>query len=196
MEIRQITAIINVNGYRKWFESLEPVDTKHTITLCMDNSTKHSLRMAICCGKVSEEIIGSIQRIICSKRNDNNFYCQILQFLTRPENMKILFKIIEISNICRAQHMCPLDFPTETASTTRNLHVIQKRQFDLASTFDTIRQFACNDVLNGSIIDAWSHILVQFFNDPAKAESYLNSNYFLAGTLLRKPACCLVKVDL
>ena len=193
LEFRQFMAIMNVDGYKKWFENLEGGEVKN-FTKCFDNSVKHSLRMVVCCEEVSEKIMDSIFNLICSEENehDYNFKCKILHFITRPENKKNLFQIIEMSKICH--DMCPLDPPPKKARAQRNLRTIQKRQFDLASTFDTIKQYVCHDVLEDSAIDAWNHILTMFYDNPTQSDQ--RSSYFLVGMLLRKPACCLLKEDL
>ena len=98
LEFRQFMAIMNVDGYKKWFENLGGGEVKN-FTKCFDNSVKHSLRMFVCCEEVSEEIMNSIFNLICSEENehDYNFKCKILYFITRPENKKNLFQIIEMS---------------------------------------------------------------------------------------------------
>lgn len=194
-DIYQLTNVIHVDGYREWFKKLIPAETKN-ITTCFDNSVKHSLKMLVCCKEFSEVTINSIYSIICSEEilANNNFICKILHFITRPYNMKSLFQIIEMSKFC--YDMCPLDLQAKNAPPTRSLHELYKRQFDLATTFDTIKQFACRDVLDGSIVEAWGHIFKVSYDDPKKDNSDQKPNFFLLAMLIRKPSCCLLLGDL
>ena len=192
-DIYQLTNVIDVDGYREWFKKLIPAETKNIIR-CFDNSVKHSLKMLVCCKEFSEKMITSIYSMICSeeKQANNNFICEILHFITRPENIETVFQIIEMSKFCN--EMCPLDLPTKNARNTRSLHELYKRQFDLASTFDIIKQFACRDVTDGLTTDAWSFILS--YEDLKKDAVDQRPNPFLVAMPIRKPACCLLMAEL
>ena len=195
LDIHQITKIMEVQGYRKWYESLETDELKQSITQCVENSTKFSLKMVVCCESVSERMMSSIYRRVCPAENqskmNNNIYCKILYFITRPETKKILFKIIKTFKVCH--DVCPFDYPTMNTRVTRNLHtLVQKRQFDLASTFAILREQTCYDVLDGSTVLNYTLFKYLKFIENVWVGNDADQ-LFLGLVLLRRPACCLLK---
>ena len=193
LNIHDIKDIIYVKGYKTWYENLEPVDTKHVISHCLENTVKRSLKIVVCCKEDSERMINSIHHLICSEKNkdDTNFYCKILHLITSPENMKSLSKIIEMFGICRDR--CPLDLPTKHKGVTRDLDRLQKRQFDLASTFDVLKQHVCYDVLGSSRTDTPSMFIDFIENELDDRTGNVSDPRFLTLKLFRRPACCLLK---
>ena len=191
LEIRQITKIMDVDGYKKWYENLVPDNLKQNITQCVENSTGWSLKMVVCCENVSERMMNSIYRRLCLAENQANYniYCTILRFFMRPETKKILFKMIKMIKVCH--DMCPFYYPTKNARATR-IHTLQKRQFDLASTFAILREQVCYNVLDGST--SLNYTLIKYLKFIENVWVGPDADrLYLVVVLLRRPACCLLK---
>ena len=150
---------------------------------------KHLMKLTICCEEFSAQILNSIHDVVCSDKVKSNYrdMCWILTITNRDETKRLLYKIIEKSNIC--QYRCPLN---QKSNFKRNHGGKGKRQFDLASTFDTIGQFLCGDVLNRSTQDGL-HFL---FKELGKKDNPVGHEYLRYMLLVRRPVCCLLQSKL
>ena len=146
-DFQSIKQMIDVRKYKSWMERTG-YQRQAKIWSCMDESVKHSTKLSVCCGGISKQILNTIQDLVCSDKAEekSSTMCWILTITNRDETKRLLFDIIEKSNICN--NCCPLD-QNEKSNMKQNHSGRNKRQFDLASTFDTIRQFLCEDVQGG-----------------------------------------------
>ena len=180
-----IKNVIDVGKYRGWFESVAG-DKQKTIQSCMDDSAKHLMRMTICCGNFSAQVLEYVLNLICSKHVEDKFLspiCSIFTLNINNETRNTLFQLIEKSNICHDQ--CPLKpgkAPTKRISKRKS-----KRQFDLASIFDNIAQFMCGDVFEESAHDEWHLIELGIQVE----QQLVEQEYLLIALLTRRPTCCL-----
>ena len=193
LTIRQITKIIDVDGFKKWYGDLEPAEGKQRITQCVENTIGWSLNMVLCCEEVTERTINTIYRVVCTAENQANYniYCKILRFFMRPEIKKILFKKIKMLKMCYKM-TCSFYLPTRNTRATRSFLELQKRQFDFASSFAILREQVCYDVLDGST--SLNYTLAKYLEFIENAWVGPDADQILLGlVLLRRPACCLLK---
>ena len=118
--------------------------------------------------------------------------CWILTITNRDVMKRLLFDIIEKSNIC--DNRCPLDH-NKKSNTEQNYSRKNKRQFDLASTFATIGQFMCEDVLEGSTQDGL-HFLFKELDVRNRDDNPEEHKYLRCMLLMRRPVCCLLQNEL
>ena len=190
LEVQQIEAIIDIPGYKDWFKNQK--ENQSEIRSCFEGSTNHSLRLMICCGKLSLEILNSLYNRFCLEKDQQgyNIHCSILHLTTKVDVKELMLKIMEKSKMCH--NRCPLDPESQKIFITNDIYELEKRQFDLASSFDVIGQFVCSDMIDGSTIDAWNSVLAI----PNKDNHFVQDGFrefFLYAFLIRKPSCCLLK---
>ena len=193
-DFQSIKQMIDVGKYKSWMERTG-YQRQAKIWSCMDESVKHSTKLSVCCGAISKQILKSAQDIVCSDKAEekSSTMCWILIITNRDETKRLLFKIIEKSNICN--NCCPLDHDHDKKSKTEQNHNKKnKRQFDLASTFDTIGQFMCEDVLEGSTQDGL-HFLFKELSEGNKDDNPVQHKYFWYMLLVRRPVCCLLQSE-
>ena len=175
--------MIDIGEYKNWFESIAE-DEQKTIQSCMDDSAKHLMKLNICCGNFSAQVLGYVLNLVCSKRAEDRYlypFCKILAINSETRNT--LFQLIEKSNICRNQ--CPLKpgiAPTKRISKRKN-----KRQFDLTTVFDNIAQHMCGDVFEESTQDEWHLIELGIRVE----QQLVEQEYLLFALFTRRPTCCL-----
>ncbi|KAL5269067.1 hypothetical protein ACHWQZ_G002786 [Mnemiopsis leidyi] len=189
VDFQLIKQMININEYKVWLKSTEDL-SQIAIRSCMDESVVHLMKLTVCCGDFSKQILDSVQNLVCSHKTEDNptAMCRILTIATRFETQGMLIQIIEKSNICHDN--CPLGFISDVEN---NLKGRNKRQFDLASTFAGIGQFACSDVLKGSTqYDDWSFLMEMSRQDHQSAEH----EYLRYMILVRRPLCCLLQNEI
>ena len=184
--------IVDVEGFRDWFnESLERVD-QDKITNCIDQTLKYSMQLVFCSREIYEKVLNSMQYLFCSEESnkDDTLLCEILSIFRKPEAKKLMPELLRMSNIC------PPDTNVSKKSSSQR---IDKRQFDLASTFDTIGQFFCEEIVDDTFVEAWNDVLATTFknkyDEPHKDDYNFANKYFLYPFLLRRPCCCLLQRD-
>ena len=196
-DFQSIKKMIDVGEYKSWFESTGYHDQER-IRSCMDESVKHLMKLTVCCEKFSEQILDSVHAVVCSDNVENKYsnMCWILTITNRDETKRLLFDIIEKSNICN--NRCPLD-QNEKSDMKQNHSGRNKRQFDLASTFATIGQFLCGDILEGSTQDGLHYlfkILSEKGNSQGDMDKSVEHEYLRYMLLVRRPVCCLLQSEL
>ena len=190
LEAQRIEKIIDIPGYKDWFKNQK--ENQSEIRTCFEGSTKHSLRLMMCCGELSLEILQSMHKVFCLEKAQHvyNIYCSILHLTTRTDVKELMLKFMDKSKICH--NRCPLDPESQKIYITNDIYELEKRQFDLASSFDVIGQFVCSDMIDGSTIDAWDSVL-----DIANKDNHFVQDgfreFFVYAFLIRKPSCCLLK---
>ena len=192
-DIHQIIDIVDIQGYEDWFESQKENQTK--IQECLHTNLVHSLRLMTCCQQISERILDVIFFLFCSEKSQNEYdiTCTILHYISRPHPKSLLFEIIEKSKICTRG--CPIDpRARQRLMITDDMHQLMRRQFDLASTFDNIRQLICSDAFGASAQNVWTMILAHH-HDPQNYRPDEKNNlldFVLYMSLFRLPSCCLL----
>ena len=182
---------MDVDGFRDWFnESLKRVD-QDKITDCIDQTLKYSMQLVFCSREIYEKFLDSMQYLLCSEESneDDTFVCQILPLFRKPEAKKLIPELLRMVNIC----------PDTNMSKKSLSQRIQRRQFDLASTFDAIGQFFCEEIVDDTFVEAWNDVLASTFKNkddkPHKDDYNFANKYFLYPFLLRRPCCCLLQRD-
>lgn len=183
-----VTDIIDVSGHNHWFDELNQVE-KNRIFDCIDKTLKYSMQLVFCSEEIYGNVVDSMQYLFCSEevQNGNTILCKVLFLSTKPEIKQPLNQLIEILNIC----------PDAKAMNT--FQVIRKRQFDLASTFDTIKQYFCSEIVDKKFVGKWFEVLVSTTKneyDPSTkdVDSSFAAKYYLYPFLLRRPYCCLLQL--
>ena len=172
--------VIDVEKYRNWYDNIAG-DEQKTIQSCMDDSAKHLMRMTICCGNFSAQVLEILLNSVCSGKAEDRYLNAVCKILTtKRDTRNNLFQLIKKSNMCHDQ--CPLK-----SKIARN-----KRQFDLASIFDNIAQYMCEDVFEGSADDKGHLIEVGIRIEQQMVEQ----EYLLFTILMRRPMCCLFQVQI
>ena len=187
-----IVNVIEISEYKDWFESQGENQAK--ITDCVEGGLRHALLLAVCCRNFSKELLDSTYFLLCSGKAEDTF-CKLINLTIESSKNADFFGVIGKSYICHGN--CPLDLEKDSVRRRRTTDFqfdrLKKRQFDLASTFDTIRQFICSDMEEGSTLDAWNPIVKSHLAQKHDEIDSINfSNGFLHAFLFRKPACCLV----
>ena len=186
--------VIKISEYKDWFKSQGENQTK--ITDCIEEGLRHALLLGVCCRNFSEELLDSTYFLLCSGKIDDVF-CKFINIIIKLGTDANFFRVFGRSAICHGN--CPFDLEIEHVRSLRTtnfkFHRQNKRQFDLASTFDSIGQFICSDMEESSTLDrdAWNPIVTSHL---AKKHEGIDSNRyskeFLYMFVFRKPACCLL----
>ena len=159
----------------------------------MDESAKHVMKLTLCCGEFSAQILDSFHNLACFDKTEefSGIMCGILTIADRIGIKKMLYELTEKSKICYDR--CPIHQKSDHVK--NNLKTRNKRQFDLASTYDAIGQIMCKDVQEGSTeLDEWHYL----FEKPGVDGDEVDDDYPPAereylryAVLLRRPGCCL-----
>ena len=187
-----IVNVIEVSKYKDWFESQG--ENKRKITDCVEGGLRYALLLAVCCKNFSAELLDSTYYLICDGKAEDTF-CKFINITIKSGRDANFFGVIGRSAICQGN--CPFDLEIEHVRSLRTtnvkFHRQNKRQFDLASTFDSIGQFICSDMEERSTLDAWNPIVTSHL---AKKHEAIDENKFekefLYMFVFRKPACCLL----
>ena len=182
-------SVIKISEYKDWFKSQGENQTE--ITDCIEGGLKYAMQLAVCCGNISQEILGSTYYLFCSGKAEDVF-CKLIDKAIKSGTDANFFSVIGKSKICNGS--CPFNLEKHRArrlrSTDFQFNRLKKRQFDLASTFDAIEQFICSDMEKSSSNDAWNPIIVS--HHLAKENDDIDYNEFLYMFVFRMPACCLL----
>ena len=171
-------------------------DERKKINTCLRNEITTSMQLVICCKEASTRLfnilISNVNSFFCLDQSRRyNLECIMIHFFTKAEAQDLMFKIVTKFKFC--DNNCPIDWirseENRKGRTSKGLFGVQKRQFDMESTFDYIEHVICRALDEIFTPDTWKSIIAE---ELKKADKQTETFYMMVA-VFRRPICCILK---